>query len=233
MITIITVIFLVTAISFALNRESGFSKTDGEANTQLAIEIAENINDSGLIFEKDKVIGYVDDLPIYRSEVELKKIWYDGMNKSKSPDDYRTAFNKVLIEKQEDLILEEFGIPVTKEEIKGYNDEQKEMLYSSTDFPEDDKKRVESHNKYISAIGLTEEEYWEVLRPIEAKRQLSLFRVQELLHSELNKGNNEIIVNNKSIGFKMAENEQEIIIDVNSIEYTIIDDHYSNLLEGN
>jgi len=226
-------IFLITAASYAINVESGFSNTDYNANMQLALGIAENIKDSGLIFEEDKVIGYVNDLPIYRSEVELRKIFMDGMNKSVSPDDYRTAFNKVLIEKQELLILEEYDALVTEEEIDQFNDYQKEILYSNTDYPKDDEEQIAFHKEYVSALGLTEEEYWDVYKPTETSRHLTHLRVQELLRAELSKENDQLLVNNKNLQFELTSDESQIIIDIDSIEYTITDEHYSNLLKDN
>jgi len=135
-----------------------------------------------------------------------------------------TAFRKVLLGKVEELILLEYGEIPTEEEIRHVTEQQEDMLRHDTD-----EEAAAFHKEYLSALGLTEEEYWAEFKTMETRRFLIRLRAQEVLRIKMEQGIHELQIGDSDIQFEMDENNS-VEIDLSNIEVQIIDEEYRDLL---
>jgi len=147
------------------------------------------------------VIGFIGELPIYRSELELIRLSPGLPGETEGLGDYSTAFRKVLLGKVEELILLEYGEIPTEEEIRHVTEQQEDMIRHDTD-----EETAAFHKEYLSALGLTDDEYWVEFKPMERRRFLIRLRAQEVLRIKMEQEIHELQIADSDTQFEMDEN---------------------------
>lgn len=159
-VLVITAI-LVSAIAISTNTDTkNMSEED-------ILEIAKKVSGKYELLKDDTVIAVVNGQEVYKGELEYRKALYDANNQFKGPDDYKTPFEKIALEKYEKHYAGKNNIKVTEEEVAKEITEEKEELFKDDDFL----------NQYMENLGLTQEQYWNEYRPIEIERYLTHLKV--------------------------------------------------------
>jgi|GEM_PF-5776220 len=224
LVALVFAIIVIGGMTVVALRGNRLSETDYELNQRLILESAERIRESGILNEEDRVIGFIEELPIYRSELELIRLSPGLPGETEGPGDYSTAYRKVLLRKVEELILQEYGEIPTENEIRQVTEQQEEMMLHDTD---DEMEAF--HKEYLSTLGLTEDEYWAEFKPIETRRFLIMLRAQEVLRIKMEQGIHELKIGDSHIQFELDDNN-DVEIDLSNIEVQIIDEEYRDLL---
>jgi hypothetical protein len=177
------------------------SSNDYNDNQAKAIEEAKLIAAIPGIFTEKTSIGEIEGITLYSQEMELVAARTKAFGSS---NPYKDALQRLKEYKHYEKLAEKYGITVSNEEISEYIAEQRDMFDNAPD-PE-----VQSFMKdYCSALQMTEDEYWSIFKPIEAKRLFMKSKVDVYLESK---------------GIKD--------ISLDAIEYSIFDTEYQKKIEG-
>ena len=122
------------------------------------------------------IIGYVDGDPIYHDEFELN---YKLFAASDVDDPYAQTLINFQSRKAEQKYASENNITVTIDEALEFIEYQKDLIYNYS--KEDD---LNDFKTFVSVLGLTEDEYWNVYKIDEATKYLYMNKVGE--HMEKN-----------------------------------------------
>jgi hypothetical protein len=154
----------------------GTSVNDYKDNQASAIKEAKIIASMPGIFTEKTKIGDVEGIPIYKEELELIAARMKAFGKE---NPYKDAMERLKVYKHYEKLATEYGITVTDQELSAYIDEQRDMFDNATD-PE-----VQIFFKdYYAALQMTEDEYWTIFKPIEARRLYLKSKVDAYMESK-------------------------------------------------
>ncbi|OXT07314.1 hypothetical protein CE561_08060 [Thermoanaerobacterium thermosaccharolyticum] len=176
---IILSLSIVTA-AFSLSAKN----PSNEANQLQLNNVFKNVgnflrgNKDKLQVDKGDIIAKVNNIPIYKSEFELRK----GLTLASDAeiisniDNY--ILNKLVREKVEEYLASSYNLKVSQDEINSYIEKEKKEF---ADYPEANQMLQEM----ISASGMTSEEYWNTYEKYNVKRLLLL---DKLYNTIINNG---------------------------------------------
>lgn len=175
-ILIITICIIVSIATVgALNNNNLIDEKD---LLQSAEKIKNNLQEKAEKVEAATANG----ISIYQDEIELKKDMYMILEKKSEKDAYKEAIkslarNKVLYKMAEDM-----GIALTNEQALEASLAEKAVVYT-------DEKVLENNNRYIAALGLTEEQYWTDYHVTQKQQYLSIEKLKAYYINEAVKEN--------------------------------------------
>ncbi|ADL67690.1 conserved hypothetical protein [Thermoanaerobacterium thermosaccharolyticum DSM 571] len=121
-------------------------------------------NKDKLQVDKGDIIAKVNNIPIYKSEFELRKgLTLASDAEISNIDNY--ILNKLVREKVEEHLASSYNLKVSQDEINLYIEKEKKEF---ADYPEANQMLQEM----ISASGMTSEEYWNTYEKYNVKRLL-------------------------------------------------------------
>lgn len=175
---IILSLSIVTA-AFSLSAKN----PSNEANQLQLNNVFKNVgnflrgNKDKLQVDKGDIIAKVNNIPIYKSEFELRKgLTLASDAEISNIDNY--ILNKLVREKVEEYLASSYNLKVSQDEINSYIEKEKKEF---ADYPEANQMLQEM----ISASGMTSEEYWNTYEKYNVKRLLLL---DKLYNTIINNG---------------------------------------------
>ncbi|MGF7401402.1 hypothetical protein PQ689_00505 [Thermoanaerobacterium thermosaccharolyticum] len=121
-------------------------------------------NKDKLQVDKGDIIAKVNNIPIYKSEFDLRKgLTLASDAEISNIDNY--ILNKLVREKVEEHLASSYNLKVSQDEINLYIEKEKKEF---ADYPEANQMLQEM----ISASGMTSEEYWNTYEKYNVKRLL-------------------------------------------------------------
>lgn len=175
---IILSLSIVTA-AFSLSAKN----PNNEANQLQLNNVFKNVgnflrgNKDKLQVDKGDIIAKVNNIPIYKSEFELRKgLTLASDAEISNIDNY--ILNKLVREKVEEYLASSYNLKVSQDEINSYIEKEKKEF---ADYPEANQMLQEM----ISASGMTSEEYCNTYEKYNVKRLLLL---DKLYNTIINNG---------------------------------------------
>lgn len=220
-VLLIITIFIIVSIAgvSALNSRNTIDKND---ILKAADTIKKNLQEKA-----DKIeIATANGISIYQDEVELNKDLYMITEKKNEKEAYREAIlglarNRVLYRMAEDM-----GLALTIEQALGASLQERDVVYT-------DEKVLEDNNKYIAALGLTEDQYWTEYHVIQKQLYLSIEKLKTYYTNEAVKENKlpKIEFHTKETSQQYNEYLKQVIKQIeDSIVIDIKDPKYKEIL---
>ncbi|KUO70673.1 MAG: hypothetical protein APF77_02500 [Clostridia bacterium BRH_c25] len=172
------VILFILALSIVLSL-FGVSALRGNNVVDIndVLKAANTIKENQLEQDDKTEIATANGISLYRGEIELKKKLSMIVFKLDEKDAYKDVVKNLAINKVLYKMAEEKGLALTMEEALEASLLQRDMVQR-------DEEALEETNKYIKALGLTENQYWTEYHVIQAQQYLSIQRLKESIANE-------------------------------------------------